>query len=268
MCPSFLPLPASPDGGKWSGKYLQLFIAHNKGCQYYIGTYNKDGMYSSRDPRAHDVGRQHVLCTRSLDRRESRQIMWAWLLDNPGNDRRELQQGWSGVYGLPRGVVARWRWNLAPIRSPEFTTLRFNGKMFPPRALGNGASWELECTNGTSCEIVLTIKPGKWKKAGVVARASRDGCEKRACTWMPWKNCLVFDSRASSKAGTGRPAIEKAPFRMEPGETISLRIFIDQCVIDMFVNDRQAITRRVYPSSDDSTGVHIFCEGAMRNSRT
>ena len=30
---------------------------------------------------------------------KGRQIMWAWLTDNPSG---EEQQGWSGVYGLPR----------------------------------------------------------------------------------------------------------------------------------------------------------------------
>ena len=42
MCPSFLPLPAGPDGGSSSGKHLLLFISHNKGCQYYTGTYADD----------------------------------------------------------------------------------------------------------------------------------------------------------------------------------------------------------------------------------
>jgi len=37
MCPVFLPLPASPEGGRPSGKHLLLFISHNKGCQYYVG---------------------------------------------------------------------------------------------------------------------------------------------------------------------------------------------------------------------------------------
>ena len=40
MCPSFLPLPSSPDGGPPSDKHLLLFISHNKGCQYYVGDYD------------------------------------------------------------------------------------------------------------------------------------------------------------------------------------------------------------------------------------
>ena len=38
MCPSFLPLPRAREGGPPSGKHLQLFISHNMGCQYYVGT--------------------------------------------------------------------------------------------------------------------------------------------------------------------------------------------------------------------------------------
>jgi beta-fructofuranosidase len=37
MCPSFLPLPLSSEGGQVSDKHLLLFISHNMGCQYYIG---------------------------------------------------------------------------------------------------------------------------------------------------------------------------------------------------------------------------------------
>ena len=40
MCPSFLPLYDAEENGKFTGKYLQIFISHNKGCQYYIGEMN------------------------------------------------------------------------------------------------------------------------------------------------------------------------------------------------------------------------------------
>ena len=45
MCPSFLPLPVSPEGGAFSGKRLLLAISHNLGCRYYIGTYENDKFY-------------------------------------------------------------------------------------------------------------------------------------------------------------------------------------------------------------------------------
>ncbi len=45
MCPSFLPLPVTADGGKASGKYLLLAISHNRGARYYIGDYRNDHFY-------------------------------------------------------------------------------------------------------------------------------------------------------------------------------------------------------------------------------
>jgi len=37
MCPSFLPLPAGPDGGEPSGKHLLLFISHKHGLPVLRG---------------------------------------------------------------------------------------------------------------------------------------------------------------------------------------------------------------------------------------
>jgi beta-fructofuranosidase len=38
-------------------------------------------------------------------------------------------------------------------------------------------------------------------------------------------------------------------------------VFIDNTIIEVFANDRQAICRRVYPDREDSTGVVLFSEG-------
>jgi len=105
MCPSFLPLSIGKEGGAFSGKYLQLFISHNRGCQYYIGTYDK-----ARDlflPETH--GRMSwvdntYFAPEALVDDKGRQIMWAWLTDNRQD---ELTYGWSGVYGLPRVLWLR-----------------------------------------------------------------------------------------------------------------------------------------------------------------
>ena len=39
---------------------------------------------------------------------------------------------------------------------------------------------------------------------------------------------------------------------------LQLRVFVDKSVIEVFANDRQAITRRVYPERDASDGVALF----------
>ena len=70
---------------------------------------------------------------------------------------------------------------------------------------------------------------------------------------------LCFDATRSGERG--RPVLERAPLELAPGEPLHLRVFIDNSVIEVFANDRQAITRRVYPEGDASDGVALFARG-------
>ena len=54
---------------------------------------------------------------------------------------------------------------------------------------------------------------------------------------------------------------ETAPFFLAPGEKVNLRIFVDKSVIEVFVNGKQAVATRVYPSRNDSKGVSIKAYG-------
>ena len=40
-----------------------------------------------------------------------------------------------------------------------------------------------------------------------------------------------------------------------------MRVFIDRSVIEVFANDRQCLTVRVYPEREDSRGVSLFARG-------
>lgn len=260
MCPSFLPLPRSREGGEMSGKYLQLFISHNRGCQYYIGEYDQD-----RDvfiPETH--GRMSwvdntFFAPEALIDGRGRQIMWAWLIDNPNdNVDDDLQNGWSGVYGLPRVL---WLGDDATLRvapAPELSVLRYNGRSFADKTLSGDEEWELDGINGASCEISVTIAPHSAHRIGLQVRTSGNREETTLLYYNVETEKLTFD--ATRSGDKGRMVVEEAPLKLAH-ERLRLRVFIDKSVIEVFANDRQAITRRVYPARDDSDRVRLFCAG-------
>lgn len=100
MCPSFLPLLAGPNGGKFSGKYLLLFISHNKGCQYYVGIYKNDKFYPDNHGRMTWIDNAYFAPEALVDK-NGRQIMWAWIFDDRPDSIKNFY-GWTGTYGLPR----------------------------------------------------------------------------------------------------------------------------------------------------------------------
>ena len=103
MCPSFLPLPRSPEGGEPSGKWLQLFISHNLGCQYYLGEYDTENHLFL--PESHGrmtwVDSMFFAPEALIDDRGS-QIMWSWVRDGGLSFEDAIRAGWFGTYGIPR----------------------------------------------------------------------------------------------------------------------------------------------------------------------
>lgn len=255
MCPSFLPLPASPAGGPPSGKHLLLFISHNKGCQYYVGDYRNDRFTPNNHGRMTWVDNTYFAPEALLDG-QGRQIMWAWLLDNPGGEK---EKGWSGVYGLPRALWlgADGTLRLQPVK--ELETLRCHEKSWSDLTLADGGAKGLDGVTGDACELALEIEPGAAERCGLKVRASAGGEEQTLLYYDARKAELVFDSTQSG--ADGRKVVERAPFALPPGEPLKLRVFVDKSVVEVFANDRQAIGRRVYPARADSLGVVLFATG-------
>ncbi len=262
MCPSFLPLPSRADGGPPSKKHLLLSISHNKGCQYYIGDYRNDQFLPSTHGRMTWVDNTYF-APEALRDGAGRQIMWAWLVDNPSGEK---EKGWSGVYGLPRSL---WlgkdgTLRLAPIK--EIESLRCQERTWREMTLGDGDTRALEGVTGDACEIVSEIQPAAGGRCGLKVRASPGGEEETLLYYDAAKSELVFDSTRSG--ADGRKVVELAPLALKRGEPLKLRVFVDKSVVEVFANDRQAISRRVYPARSDSLGVHLFAVGGRTRFRT
>ena len=55
---------------------------------------------------------------------------------------------------------------------------------------------------------------------------------------------------------------EVAPFELVDGEPLTLRVFIDKSVVEVFAGDKQCVTLRVYPERNESVGVSIRAQGS------
>ena len=244
MCPSFLPLPSGKDNPEFSGKYLELFIAHNRGCQYYTGTY--DEMGKRFIPEQH--GRMSIVdsayfAPEAVMTPDGRQIMWNWLRD----DQKELEEyGWCGVYGMARELwyeKADQTLRMAPAR--EYQRLRINPVNCMVDLIRNDKV-VLPVAVGDSFEIKLQgIVPEHRGDCEICVRISEDGTEYTCIYFDESTNELVLDSMQGSVDGW--PAIERIPVKMEAEELLTLNIFVDHSVIEVYANDRAAICRRVYP---------------------
>jgi beta-fructofuranosidase len=257
MCPSFLPLPGQADGGKPSGKHLLLFISHNKGCQYYVGDY--DTQAHRFVPRNH--GRMSwvdntYFAPEALVDGQGRQIMWAWLTDNPAGEK---ERGWSGVYGLPRTLWLGEDDTLRMTPVQELETLRAHEQTWRDVTLAADQTKLLDEVCGDACELEIVIDATTAKQYGVKVRVSPGAEEETLLYYDAEQKRLCFDATRSGV--DGRRVLEQAPFDLREGEPLTLRVFVDRSIVEVYANNRQAIGRRVFPGRGDSLGVALFATG-------
>ena len=213
MCPSFLPLPSSPEGGPPSGKHLLLFISHNKGCQYYVGDYRDDRFFPDNHGRMTWVDNTYFAPEALVDG-QGRQIMWAWLLDNPSGEK---EKGWSGVYGLPRSLWLGEDGTLRMRPVKELETLRAHEKAWSNLRVSPGEDRRLQGIEGDSCELALEINPGSATASASRSAPRRRPDKRRPCSISTERLELVFDSTRSGgpraqcgRARASRPQARRA----------------------------------------------------------
>lgn len=251
MCPSYLPLFDKPKNGAPTGKMLQLFIAHNKGTQYYVGHQEGERFIPESHGRMSWVDNSFFAPEALIDG-ENRHIAWCWLQDNLPDDFGKF--GWSGVYTFPRVLWLEGdELRMAP--AEELDRLMINGERF---LIGEQKeAQKIVLRNPASFRLKAEIAMKDAREAGFVVRKSEDGKEFCRISVNAEEKKLVMELSHS-----GKNIREAAPFEIRGGK-VKLDIFVDQSVVEVYADDRQGIARRIYPTSPEkSLGVESLGTGA------
>ncbi len=242
-CANFFQL-----GDQW----MLLCISHPLGCRYYIGDWDAQAeqfvpqqhgrMNWRRDEQSvygRPPWRADYFAPESVLTPDGRRVCWAWLATidmNNGEMSRKTIQSLPRELSLPGDGVLR----IKPLR--ELETLRYDGIVHEdielrdlthevmPQAIPAGQ--KIGTLGGDSAEIRITIDQAEAARKLLGFTLFADGTgDGLAITLRP-------------ETGTIRVGTTEAPFAisdLNPGEDVELRVFVDKSLVEVFVNDRQAV---------------------------
>ena len=254
-----------PDLFRLGGKHVLLCISHRLGCRYYVGTW-KDEQFHPESHAMMSWVDHSFFAPESLVDDRGRRIMWAWIMDEPRFGVRAAH-GWSGVLSLPRVLSLGDDGRLRIDVPEEIEALRYDVTRQGPVAIAAESELAVEGVAGASLELLVEMEGKGASSYGVVVCASPDGVEQTSIIYDATEKRLKVDTRRSGPEDTPR-AVEAAPFELDPGERLNLRVFVDRSVVEVFANGRQAIARRVYPSRPDSVGVRLSANAGAAHLHT
>ncbi len=267
-CPYFWPI---------GDKHILIFLAHIRGPQYLLGDYDQQthkftpylhGRFNNGvsfpgsvfAPSATPDGNGGVYAIFCINEAKpwSVDLVWNHIMSQPIhltlNDEKTL--------------------NITPV--PMIETLRDAGETLSNIVIPANETVDLEVQGSNTMEIVMEVEVKGSRDFWVSLLRSPDGQEHtdihyyRRANMNAWRNqqvppyedlITIDTSRSSLHPDIHSRAAEQAPFQLEPGETLKLRIFVDRGLVEVFANDRQFLLQRVYPKRDDSRGISLGAWG-------
>ena len=67
--------------------------------------------------------------------------------------------------------------------------------------------------------------------------------------------------RPHLNVSSARLAAEKAPYTRMANGRVQLHLFLDRSVVELFINGRDAVISRIYPTRADSQAIWLFATG-------
>lgn len=270
-CPYFLPI---------GDQHILLHFSHMSGANYLLGDYDadRDKFVVRRGGRftfgAYSPGGVHAP-TAAADGQGGVIALFNVNTAKP-------TPGWNQIMSLPRRLTLVGKDELAVQPAGNVESLRREHRQVEARTLPANREVVLDGIAGNALEIQAEINVGKAQTVELNVLRSPGSEEYTRITFYRSRGFVDWDrSDGWAKFQQGRDSLisldtarsselpdamsrapETAPVYLAPEENLNLRVFIDRSVVEVFANDRQCLTVRVYPGRPDSVGVSLRAQGA------
>ena len=169
--------------------------------------------------------------------------------------------GWQGMLTLPREII-KYGDGTVGVRPVKEVVYLHGDKLMSKKdfTLRSGEN-ALKGVNSRNCEILLEFEAGSQGELFLELNKSPKGEEKCVITYDGIADAIYVDN---TKCGGTKSRL--GGYVAGRGNT-KLRVFLDGSALEIYVNDRETLTTRVYPTREDSDGMRLYAQGGVRVNR-
>lgn len=166
--------------------------------------------------------------------------------------------GWTHLYSIPRV----WELNNGKIeQSPHPALKKLRNSKQIINAVVNENSPLLISQGTHQFEFEVNIDSGESDRYGFIIHKNPDNSEFSKIYYDVATNEIVVDQQNSSIKEGIPLRIRRDTFPLDSGKPENFHIFIDGSVVEVFINNKEAFTTRIFPYHFDSNNIEIFTDG-------
>jgi beta-fructofuranosidase len=235
------------------GEKQLLHISNYEDVVYFLGTY-EDGEFDAQRRDKLDHGDFYAPQSMWLD--DGRVLTWGWLPE-ARDVSAQWDAGWSGTMSLPRELSLADDGGLCQRPAPELRELR--GENVGHDVLRLDGERRAIDVDSRQFELRATVRLDDADALELSVLETPDREEYTPIRYTRNSKVTVDRSTASldERATSATQRMRVTPY----DSPLSLRVFVDGSVVEVFANERHCLTSRVYPTREDATGVSLRAEG-------
>lgn len=243
------------------GEYHVLTVCEVPGrSSYWVGTW-KDETFTPvhTEPRRLDLFNHLLSPTPYTD--EEGNVITMGIIPEQRSPKECWGAGWAHLYSLPRVLSTDSDGNL---RQKPMARVREFGEVvldLPRLNIEPGKPVEVAEASGTCMHLRGVLSRGQSKSASILLRRSPNGVEETEIRYDWNENKLFLDRRKSSLDPLVKRDLEAVVYHPAQEDSIAFEIFLDNSVLEVFLDDRAAFATRIYPTLNISNRFALSAVG-------
>lgn len=254
-CPQFFPL---------GDKHVLIVSVWDAGkthyTVYFVGSYAQ-GRFAPESVHRLDLGADYYAPATMLDD-HGRRLIWGWSWEGRSQAAQQAS-GWAGVMSLPRELTLRADGTLGIQPVPELQALRGVHVHKAGIDLTPDSSHVLSEVKGDCLEISATFDVSSHTAVefGLLVRCSPGREEYTRIYYDAATRRVGVDRDKASQDPTVHRGVHSGALDLDVDERLTLRVFVDRSIVEVYANGRTCLTERIYPSRADSRDVDMYARG-------
>lgn len=189
---------------------------------------------------------------------QGRRLMWGWLWEGR-DEQAQRAAGWAGVMSLPRVLQVEGD-QLRAAPAPELEALRGEQRSWQHLPITDDAPLVLDL-HGDAIELIARFDPASAAQCGLIVRCAPGGEEQTVIGYDNDSRQVFVDRTRSSLDPTVERDLRGGICQLGRDGLLTLRVFLDRSVIEVFANHTTCLASRIYPTRHDSQSVRLFARG-------
>lgn len=230
-------------------------------ASYWVGTW-KDENFTPHSEHPQRLELFNHLLSPTPHTLDDGRVITMGIIPDERSPKECWRAGWAHHYSLPRLVSADAQGRIHQSAFEGIGAWWEPVAAIPSLDLPDGSMRQIEQASGTALNIRAVFNRGNSHSASVRLRCSPDKQEYTDIRYYWDIGRLVLDRTHSSLDSDVRRDTLEATWFPDTKDSLELNLFLDQSVLEVFVDERSAFAARIYPTLPASTGFWVGSEGA------